>query len=94
MRGNALARKLKPKRTHIRIGKQRALFMPFFQPNISLRGRIIRGTAAVCLGIGAALLWSVSAVASVLLAGAALFVAFESVLGWCVLRACGLKTKF
>jgi hypothetical protein len=68
--------------------------MNFLRPNIDTKGRIIRGILALILCIAAALTWPHSRTAGIALAGSALFVAFEAARGWCVARACGVKTKF
>jgi hypothetical protein len=65
--------------------------MSFFKSNIDLRGRIVRGFCGLlCLG-GAAMLRD-QTVPFVLCLGSGLFMLFEAVKGWCVARACGLKT--
>jgi len=65
-----------------------------FTRNIEGKERLMRGIAAVILLIGGlvALGWNVL-IAMVLLA-AGVFVLFEALRGWCVMRACGIKTKF
>jgi len=65
----------------------------FFKPNISHRGRIARGvTGTMCLIAGIIVvdykLWL-----GLVLVAAGLFVIFESMRGWCLVRACGVKTK-
>ena len=65
----------------------------FFQPNISHRGRMARGVVgALCLIAGIItvdfLLWL-----GLILVVAGLFAIFEAVARWCVVRACGIKTK-
>lgn len=65
----------------------------FFKPNIERRGRVARGVIGfVCLvaGAGAAffVLW-----AGLILVAAGLFAIFEALRGWCLARACGVKTK-
>ncbi len=65
--------------------------MSFFKPNIDLLGRIVRGVCGLgCLG-GAFLLRE-HVVALIALAGSGVFMLFEAFRGWCVARACGLKT--
>ena len=65
----------------------------FFQPNISHRGRLARGViGSLCLVAGIVIagdysLWGLIFVV------AGLFAIFEAVARWCVVRACGLKTK-
>lgn len=66
----------------------------FFNRNIDHRGRMARGViGALCLIAGIILagdftLWGLIPVV------AGLFAIFESIRGWCLLRAFGLKTKF
>jgi len=65
----------------------------FFSPNITGKGRAVRGAGAAALLVGAAFGFTVSPwLGGVLLASGA-FVAFEALRGWCVMRACGIKTK-
>ena len=66
----------------------------FFQPNLNHRGRMARGViGALCLIAGIVLvdyqLWL-----GLVFVAAGLFAMFESLRGWCLVRACGLKTKF
>ena len=69
--------------------------MNFWTPNIDRRGRIIRG-------IMAAVLFAAAFVAhregiewlAVMLVIAGLAGVVETVRGWCVLRACKIKTRF
>ena len=66
----------------------------FFQRNISHRGRLARGViGALCLIAGIIVvdyqLWL-----GLIFVAAGLFAIFESLRGWCLVRACGLKTKF
>lgn len=65
--------------------------MSFFKPNIEMRGRIAR---AVCglLCLSGAFFLKDHTVTAVACAGSGLFMLFEAVRGWCVARACGLKT--
>jgi hypothetical protein len=65
----------------------------FFQPNINHHGRMARGViGALCLIAGIVLvdyrLWL-----GLIFVVAGLFAIFESLCGWCLVRACGLKTK-
>lgn len=65
----------------------------FFRPNIGRQGRIARGViGAICLVAGIIIagdytLWGLVPVI------AGLFAIFESVRGWCLVRACGIRTK-
>lgn len=68
--------------------------MSFLRPNINSKGRVIRGIGALALGVGAVLAWPHSRTAGIALAVSSAFVAFEATRGWCVARACGVKTKY
>ncbi len=66
----------------------------FFQPNIKRQGRIARGViGALCLIAGIVLvdynLWL-----GLVFVVAGLFAIYEALRGWCLARACGIKTKF
>ncbi len=69
--------------------------MGFWTPNIDRRGRIIRAVMAVALFAAAffahreGIEWL-----AVMLAIAALVGVVEAARGWCVLRACKIKTRF
>jgi hypothetical protein len=65
----------------------------FFRPNIKRQGRIARGViGSLCLIAGIItvdyVLWL-----GLIFVVAGLFAIFEAVRGWCLARACGLKTK-
>jgi hypothetical protein len=66
----------------------------FFRPNLDYRGRMARGViGALCLVAGIIVagdytLWGL------VLVVAGLFAIFETISGWCIVRACGIKTKF
>jgi hypothetical protein len=64
-----------------------------FPRNLSHAGRLVRGVAAAGLLIGAAFALQTSTWLGLGLAAAGLFVLFEALRGWCVLRACGIKTR-
>ena len=68
--------------------------MSFLSPNIDTKGRVIRATAALAIAVAAFLTWSHSRSVGIALAASSAFVAFEAARGWCVARACGVKTKF
>ena len=68
--------------------------MSFFRPNIDSKGRLLRGIGALAMGAGAAFIWPHSRGAGIAFAASSAFMAFEAVRGWCVARACGVKTKF
>ena len=65
----------------------------FFRPNIKRTGRIARGvTGALCLIAGIItvdyVLWL-----GLIFVVTGLFAIYEALSGWCVARACGIKTK-
>jgi hypothetical protein len=65
----------------------------FFSPNIGNKGRLIRGLGALVLLVGAGFGFTASVWLGVALLASGAFVLFESLRGWCALRACGIKTK-
>ena len=69
--------------------------MSFWTPNIERRGRIFRGVMAVVL-FAAAFIAHHKGIEwlAVMLAIAALVGVVETARGWCVLRACKIKTRF
>jgi len=65
----------------------------FFRPNIKRNGRIARGViGTICLIAGIVLvdfvLWL-----GLIFVVAGLFAIYEALRGWCLARACGIKTK-
>ena len=67
--------------------------MSFFRRNIQKNGRIARGViGALCLIAGIVLvdyiLWL-----GLIFVVAGLFAIYEALAGWCIARACGIKTK-
>ena len=67
--------------------------LSFFRPNLETKGRIVRGVGALALALaGAVMLFKIMILGLVLLASAA-FVLYEALRGWCVMRACGIKTR-
>jgi hypothetical protein len=66
----------------------------FFRPNIDHRGRIARGViGSLCLIAGIIIVDYQLAIGLVFVV-AGLFALFEAVQGWCLARACGIKTKY
>jgi len=65
-----------------------------FSPNIGTKGRVLRGLAALALLVGAWFAFGVSTWLGILLGASGVVGIFEAARGWCVLRACGIKTKF
>jgi hypothetical protein len=64
-----------------------------FPHNIDKRGRLVRALVALALLIGAGLGVFLSVWLGAVLAATGAFVLFEALRGWCVLRACGFKTR-
>lgn len=65
----------------------------FFRPNIKRQGRIARGViGALCLVAGIIVAGDIS-LWGLILVVAGLFAIFEAMRGWCLARACGIKTK-
>jgi membrane-bound ClpP family serine protease len=65
----------------------------FFRPNIKRQGRIVRGVVGtLCLVAGIVVAGDIS-LWGLILVVAGLFAIYEAVSGWCVARACGIKTK-
>jgi hypothetical protein len=70
--------------------------MRFFGRNIDGKGRLARGITAVILLVGGGLIWSDEPWrlgTGVGLLASGVFVMFEALRGWCIMRACGFRTK-
>lgn len=65
----------------------------FFSRNIDSKGRFARGLTAVALLAGGWFAFHRSAVLGLLLVISGGFTLFEALRGWCLLRACGVRTK-
>jgi hypothetical protein len=65
----------------------------FFARNIDRRGRIVRAVFGVALIIAAILLSGRSGWVCSLLVAFGVFALYEAARGWCLMRACGIKTK-
>ncbi|MGA2241368.1 MAG: hypothetical protein ABSH11_04950 [Verrucomicrobiota bacterium] len=66
----------------------------FFQPNLNFRGRMARGViGTLCLVAGIVIAGDYS-LWGLIFVGAGLFALFEAVARWCVVRACGVRTRF
>ena len=66
----------------------------FLTPNLDSRGRLVRGSLGGLLVIGGIVVCNDNVWASVAMILIGGFCLFEAVRGWCVVRACGIKTKF
>ena len=64
----------------------------FFHPNLNHRGRMARGVIGALFLIAGIIVCDYSLWGLVLVVPG-LFAIFEAVTRWCVVRACGLKTK-
>ena len=65
----------------------------FLNPNIGTRGRLIRGLGGMAFVVGAIFAYRISPWLAAAMGIAGLFTLFEAARGWCVLRACGVKTR-
>jgi hypothetical protein len=65
----------------------------FFAPNLERRGRIARGVGGGILLAGGILTAFAIWWAGLLLAISGIFALYEATRGWCLLRACGIKTR-
>jgi len=65
----------------------------FFLPNIDRNGRIARVIFGAVLIVGSLLLATTSVLAAIGLAVPGVFALYEARRGWCVMRACGIKTR-
>jgi hypothetical protein len=66
----------------------------FFATNIDGRGRLIRGVLGAALVIAGVVVCNYQIIAAVALILAGGFCLFEAVRGWCVMRACGVRTRY
>lgn len=65
----------------------------FFSPNLERKGRIVRALGGVVLLVGGVILWRSTLWAAIVMFACGGFMLFEAFRGWCLLRACGIKTK-
>ncbi|HEX3856737.1 MAG TPA: DUF2892 domain-containing protein [Verrucomicrobiae bacterium] len=65
----------------------------FFKPNIGSCGRLVRGGIAALLFIAGGALFIYVWWLGLVFIGIGIFTLFEALRGWCVARACGVKTK-
>ncbi len=65
----------------------------FFRPNISHRGRIARGVIGTLCLIAGIITVDYALWLGLIFVVAGLFAIFESLRGWCLVRACGVRTK-
>ena len=65
----------------------------FFKQNIGRHGRMARGIAGGVLLIAGIIMADFQLAVSLPLVAVGLFCIFEAIRGWCLLRACGLRTR-
>lgn len=65
----------------------------FFSPNITRAGRIARLIYGILMLVAGVIAFSKLWWLAVIFFGSAAFAFFEAARSWCVLRACGIKTK-
>jgi len=65
----------------------------FLAPNLDRKGRLLRGVVGLALLAGAVFSFAYSVWLGGLLTVAGLFGLFEAARGWCLARACGIKTR-
>jgi hypothetical protein len=66
----------------------------FFRPNLDYRGRMARGVIGTICLIAGIIIVDFALWLGLIFVAAGLFAIFESIRGWCLVRACGIKTKF
>jgi len=66
----------------------------FLTPNLESKGRVIRASLGLALILAGISLHEDGWWFCVFLVGCGGFTIYEAARGWCVLRACGIKTKF
>lgn len=65
-----------------------------FPRNIGRTGRLIRGLSGAALIGGGVLLYPIQFWAFLVMLISGAFMLFEAFRGWCVARACGVKTRW
>jgi Protein of unknown function (DUF2892) len=65
----------------------------FFARNITNAGRLVRALFSVGLFVGAFLIFHKHPWVALGLAAFAILALFEALRGWCIMRACGFKTR-
>jgi hypothetical protein len=65
----------------------------FFARNIDRRGRVVRAVWGLALIVTGIVLAARSGWACFLLVVFGVFALYEAARGWCVMRACGIKTR-
>jgi hypothetical protein len=65
----------------------------FFKPNIKRQGRIARGVIGTLCLIAGIILVDFYFWLGLVFVAAGLFAIYEALRGWCLARACGIRTK-
>ena len=65
----------------------------FFRPNLKRTGRIARGVIGTLCLIAGIITVDYTLWLGLVLVAAGLFAIYEALSGWCLARACGIKTK-
>ena len=65
----------------------------FFLPNLDWRGRLVRGVGGALFLASGIMIWGFNAWVALGLILFGGFMLFEAVRGWCLVRACGIRTK-
>jgi len=65
----------------------------FFSRNLDSRGRLVRGLGGGLFVIGGVIACQSNTWLGVILILSGGFMLFEAMRGWCVMRACGIKTR-
>ena len=65
----------------------------FFRPNIGRQGRIARGVIGTLCLIAGIIIVDFKLWLGLIFVAAGLFAIYEALRGWCLVRACGVKTK-
>lgn len=66
----------------------------FWERNLDFRGRLVRGVIGALLLIAGIVVADFHLEACLVLVGVGLFAMFEALRGWCLVRACGVRTRF
>lgn len=66
----------------------------YLVPNLDAKGRLVRGLMGLALLAGAVYCLGESLWLAALLGAAGVFGLFEALRGWCLARACGIKTRW
>jgi hypothetical protein len=74
--------------------RETTIMKKLFVPNIDWRGRVIRGVLGIFLVVAGIFILVSGRWFGLALIPDGGFCFFEAARGWCVMRACGVKTKY